>query len=168
MKKNILIFTAIILVVLSYYTIEFFSFDGEVELEAIIIPEEMMKIYITGEVINPGVYEIPSEARIEDVIEAAGGTTGEANLNTINLAMRLEDGDKVVIPTFSDVEFHDSKDLNMMTKEDLMNIDSVGEVTAQRIIDYRGQKGYIVLDDLIEVEGIGAQKLEVIRKYLEN
>lgn len=133
-----------------------------------VVSEETIKVYITGEVINPGVYEISSDARIEDAIDAAGGVTADANLLNINLAMRLDDGDKVVIPTINEVETQKIKDLNSMTKEDLMLIDTIGEVTAKRIIAYREQKGYIVLEDLLEVEGIGEQKLAIIRMYLEN
>lgn len=168
MKKNVLVFVAVVLSLLGYYLIDFFQFDGKVELEAVIEESIPIKVYITGEVVHPGVYELPADARIEDLLEKAGGPSSEANLTTINLAMRLDDGDKVVIPAIVSASVHDPRDLNTMTEADFMLIDTIGEVTARRIVAYREAKGYLVLEDLLEVEGIGPQKLEVIQNYLEN
>lgn len=168
MKKNMMIFSAICLVVLGYYTFDYFSFDGEIELEANIQLPSEIKTYITGEVVRPGVYTLQEGSRIEDLVALAGGFTEEANINTINLAMMIDDGDKVVVPKIIISENERVKDLNSMTIDDFILIDSIGEVTARKIVDYRQSKGFIVLEDLIEVEGIGEQKLEVIKRYLEN
>ena len=168
MKKNILIFLGICLIVLGYYTFDYFSFDGEIELGATVQLPSEIKTYITGEVVSPGVYTLEEGSRIEDLVTLAGGFTDKANINTINLAMRIDDGDKVVIPKIVESENERVKDLNTMTVDDFMLIDTIGEVTAKKIIDYRQNKGFIVLEDLMEVDGIGEQKLQVIKRYLEN
>lgn len=168
MKKNLLIFIALVVGITGYYLIDYFQFDGEVELETNWTATPDIKVYITGEVAFPGVYELSAQARLEDLLAAAGGVTEAANLRNLNLAMRLEDGDKVVVPALQDEAQDVPLDLNTMSAEDFMEIESIGEVTAKRIVDYRESKGYLVLEDLIEVEGIGEQKLQLIREYLEN
>ena len=168
MKKNIIIFIAICLTIMGYYVFDFFSYDGEIELKAEIEISQIIKAYITGEVINPGVYELIEGSRLEDFVDVAGGFTENANITHINLAMIIYDGDKIIIPIFSTESENSVRDLNTMTKEDLMLIDSIGEITAQKIINYRDQKGYLSLEDLIEIDGIGEQKLEIIRRYLAN
>ena len=66
--------------------------------------EEKIVIYITGEVINEGVYELDIGSRIANAIEAAGGTKETANLRNVNLAYELEDGEKIYIPNINETE----------------------------------------------------------------
>ena len=61
-------------------------------------------IHIDGEVMNPGIISLPTEARISDAIDAAGGTTELADISKINLAYKLSDGQKLKIPSIYDVE----------------------------------------------------------------
>lgn len=61
-------------------------------------------IHITGHIINPGIVHLLEGARIHDAIEAAGGADTEADLENINLAYPLEDGQKLYIPSRSDIE----------------------------------------------------------------
>ena len=53
---------------------------------------------VTGAVARPGVYRLPAGARVTDAVERAGGATGAAVLEAINLAARLADGQQVVVP----------------------------------------------------------------------
>ena len=168
MKKNIIIFIAICISLFSYFIFDYLKFDGEIVLESEIILPRTIKAYITGEVINPGVYELDGNSRLEDLIEISGGLSSEANITNINLAMIIKDGDKVVIPKTSENPSEKVKDLNSMTIEDFMLINSIGEVTAKKIVDYRDKVGYLTVDNLIEIEGIGEQKVLIIRSYLEN
>ncbi|MEA3424409.1 MAG: SLBB domain-containing protein [Bacillota bacterium] len=98
MKKNIIIFIAICISLFSYFIFDYLKFDGEIVLESEIKLPRVIKVYITGEVLNPGVYELDENSRLEDLIEISGGVTSEANIVNINLAMVIKDGDKVVIP----------------------------------------------------------------------
>lgn len=63
---------------------------------------EKIKVYVTGEVVLPGVIELEEDARIEDAIRLAGGVTEYANLAQVNLAYPLEDGQKLYIPSIND------------------------------------------------------------------
>ncbi len=168
MKKNIIIFIAICISLFSYFIFDYLKFDGEIVLETEIKLPRIIKAYITGEVLNPGVYELDENSRLEDLIEISGGLSSEANITNINLAMIIKDGDKVVIPKISENPSEKVKDLNSMTIEDFMLINSIGEVTAKKIVDYRNKVGYLTVDNLIEIEGIGEQKVLIIRNYLEN
>ncbi|MEA3423517.1 MAG: helix-hairpin-helix domain-containing protein, partial [Bacillota bacterium] len=112
--------------------------------------------------------ELDENSRLEDLIEISGGVTSEANIVNINLAMVIKDGDKVVIPKISENPSDEVKDLNSMTIEDFMSINTIGEVTAKKIVDYRNKIGYLTVDNLIEIEGIGEKKTLIIRNYLEN
>lgn len=168
MKKNIIIFIAICISLFSYFIFDYLKFDGEIVLESEIKLPRVIKVYITGEVLNPGVYELDENSRLEDLIEISGGVTSEANIVNINLAMVIKDGDKVVIPKISENPSDEVKDLNSMTIEDFMSINTIGEVTAKKIVDYRNKIGYLTVDNLIEIEGIGEKKTLIIRNYLEN
>ena len=57
-----------------------------------------MAVYVTGGVENPGVYDLPSDARARDALSAAGGATADADLERVNLAKRLADGEHVRVP----------------------------------------------------------------------
>ena len=76
---------------------------------------EKIIIYITGEVNNPGVYELDLDSRITDAIEKAGGITANANLENVNLAYKLSDGQKIKIPSIKD-ENNGNNILQMMRK----------------------------------------------------
>ena len=72
-------------------------------------------VYITGEVKNPGIYELEENSRIKDVIEKAGGLKETADITDINLATILQDEDKITIPT---------KDKKMEEKQNTERIQS--------------------------------------------
>ena len=78
-----------------------------------IIEEKKIFVYITGEVINPGVVILTEGSRIVDAINAAGGTTSNANVTKVNLVFVLEDGMKVNIPNNSDLK--DNSDFEYIT-----------------------------------------------------
>lgn len=120
-KKNIFIKLIIILkiVIFSIYNFfiskndseEFNSLETIVNLSSENIEEkeinQKIKVYIAGEVTSPGVYELNANSRIEDIINFAGGLTQEANIQNINLAFILEDGQKIYIPNINENEILD-------------------------------------------------------------
>lgn len=66
--------------------------------------ENTIIVHITGAVKNEGIVEVKENSRINDAINAAGGTTEEADLSDVNLAYEIEDGQKIYIPSLKDKE----------------------------------------------------------------
>lgn len=95
-------------------TIEISEENETKEQEKVDITKKIMA-YITGEVKNPGIYELEENSRIKDVIEKAGGLKETADITDINLATILQDEDKITIP---------SKEENKQEKQNTENIQS--------------------------------------------
>ena len=146
------------------------------ENEEIPEEEEEITIHIIGEVKYPGIVILKTGQRIIDAIDAAGGETEEADLNKINLAQLLSDGDKIYVPSINDNEIEEYKDttsrsstvnINIATLEELTSLPGIGESTAQRIIDYRKQNGkFKTIDDLKNVSGIGESKFNNLKEKI--
>ena len=121
-----------------------------------------ISVYVEGEVANPGVYTLKDSDRIEDAIEAAGGFTPDADQSALNLAASLRDGDQIHVYKVGDVP----QKVNLNTAETLLleALPGIGEVLAQRIIDYRSENGpFQQIDDLTKVEGIGPVTFENLK-----
>lgn len=146
---------------------------------------EKIKVYITGEVNSPGVKEVSEGARIEDIIVLAGGLTEFANISKVNLAYKLEDGQKIYIPNVNEkVDEYITEEngegiveksnkslgkININTADigTLCELPGVGESLANRIIQYREENGkFKSIDDLKNVSGIGEKKFESLREYI--
>lgn len=149
------------------------------------IEKEKIKVYITGEINLPGVKELELGARLEDLINVAGGLTKEANIKKVNLAYQLEDGQKIYIPNINDEtdeiittengegiienleESSEVVNINKADIEDLLKLPGVGESLAQRIINYREENGkFKNIEDLKNVSGIGEKKFESLKEYI--
>lgn len=76
--------------------------DSPVEQE--ITAPDTIFVYVCGEVLNPGVYEIDSGARVVDAVSAAGGLLDTADDTYVNLAAPLEDGVKLMIPSREELQ----------------------------------------------------------------
>jgi competence protein ComEA len=61
-------------------------------------------VYLTGAVLNPGVYELEQGDRLSDVVERAGGLADGSAANYVNLAAPLADGQHIHIPTLAEIE----------------------------------------------------------------
>ncbi|NPV76764.1 MAG: hypothetical protein HPY59_10375 [Anaerolineae bacterium] len=142
-----------------------------------------MMVYITGEVSHPGVYPLPQGSRVNDAVIAAGGLTEKANSIAINLAEKLRDGQKIVIPTKGIItagetggdqiqveNFSESAiliNLNTATQFELEKLPGIGSEKASQIIDYREEKGpFIKIEDVLKVPGIGDQIFEQIKPFI--
>ena len=143
-------------------------------------------VHVGGCVAVPGVYELAADARLDDAVRAAGGTTEEAVPDSVNLAAPLEDGQQVIVPSVSQVEEGQwdggsalgsqgesgqgtgapsgPLNVNRASAEQLTQLNGIGEALAQRIVADRDKNGlFSSVDDLTRVSGIGEKKLEGFR-----
>lgn len=121
-------------------------------------------VYVCGEVMKPGMYYFDSNARVEDAIEAAGGITANAVIDSMNLAAYVNDCDKVYVPAFgediealtgNDEPTDNRIDINRATLDELMTLPGIGQSKAQSIIDYRTEQGgYTSIEDIMNITGI--------------
>jgi competence protein ComEA len=131
---------------------------------------------VTGAVRRPGVYRLPAGSRVDDAVKRAGGTGAGAELEAVNLAARLADGQQVVVPERGPAgatvaaggEEEGPISLGTATVEQLDTIDGIGPVTAQDIVDFRDQHGGLAsVDQLDQVSGIGPATMESLRARLQ-
>lgn len=154
--------------------------------------DEMIAIHITGSVKIPGVVRVKEGSRIEDVIEAAGGLTEDADITNVNLAYTVSDGIKIRIPSVDDdleedddyivedsgngVVISDGStssssslvNINTATQTELETLSGIGPSLASKIIEYRETYGnFESIEDIKNVSGIGDSKYESIKDYIE-
>lgn len=147
----------------------------------------VLLVHVVGQVRRPGVVRLPPGARVLDAVTAAGGATSIADLNHLNLARVVADGEQIVVPrpgeSFpaggvpvpggagvgssgqgpSGVGAGALIDLNTADASALDSLPGVGPVLAQRILDWRAQHGrFSAVDELNEVSGIGDKLLAQI------
>ncbi|MGI4894536.1 MAG: ComEA family DNA-binding protein, partial [Janthinobacterium lividum] len=135
-------------------------------------------VHVAGHVVSPGLVTLSAGSRVADAVAAAGGPAPDADLNALNLARLLVDGDQVVVPAPGELfppapvapagasVAPDSGpvDLNSATVEELDALPGVGEVLAGRIVAFRTENGpFSAVEDLGEVQGIGPKVLEGLR-----
>jgi len=138
---------------------------------------EAIVVHVAGAVASPGLYRLAAGARVDDAIAAAGGAVGDADLDAVNLAAKVQDGDRVYVPRQGEVASPSPAgigsrsstpqlplDLNAATESQLDQLPGVGPATAAAIVEYRNQHGrFRSVDELGEVRGIGPAKLESLR-----
>lgn len=146
-------------------------------------PEAVGKIviHVAGAVHTPGVVELPAGSRIHQAIGGAGGSLPGADLNRLNLAAILTDGQKVHVPllgeqlsedpgkdaaedaTGSGAAATDKINLNTASVDELGTLPRVGPVLAQRIADWRKEHGnFKTVEELDAVDGVGPKMLEAL------
>jgi competence protein ComEA len=132
---------------------------------------EIITIHVAGEVVAPGLVEIADDGRVADAIAAAGGSTRTADLSRVNLAASLRDGEQIMIPSVADsagpggaTEADGRVRINNASVTELEQLPGVGPVLAGRIAAYREDNGpFAVVEDLLDVPGIGEGKLATLR-----
>jgi len=140
-------------------------------------PGDRVAVHVAGRVRRPGLVRLPAGSRVHDAIRAAGGVTAGADLDAVNLARRLTDGEQVRIPGPGDPAPplppdaaptpggtpSAPLDLNTATLEQLDALPGVGEVTADHILAYRSAHPFTTVDQLLEVPGIGQRRFDQLK-----
>ena len=140
-------------------------------------------VHVAGAVRRPGVYRMKPGARIDDAVRQAGGATSRADLSAVNLAAKVEDGRQVLVPERAPRAPAPSGasaaaaapapapgqplNLNTATLEQLDTLAGVGPATAQKILDFREERGgFGSVDELAQVPGIGEKRLASLKEQV--
>jgi competence protein ComEA len=139
-------------------------------------------VHVAGKVRRPGLYRLPVGARLATALQRAGGATRGADLAAVNLAARVADGQQILVPmagvpaaTAAGASGSGAAgpaagtklSLGNATAEQLDTLDGIGPTLAKRIVEYRqAHGGFRSVDELREVDGIGAKRFEALRKGL--
>ena len=144
-------------------------------------------VHVAGQVAGPGVYALSAGGRVADAVVAAGGTLAEADVEQLNLAARVTDGERIYVPRKGETPppvaltpapagggartptpAGGPLDLNTATAEQLEALPGVGPATSRAILAYRSSHGrYRTVTELLEVPGIGPAKLEALRPLVK-
>ncbi len=126
-----------------------------------------VKVYVSGAVARPGVYELSGADRVEDAIRAAGGPTPEADLERINLAVRLRDEMQVHVPRRAPAG-QGRVSINTATAAELEALPGIGPVTAARIVEHRTKNGpFSRIEELRDLRLVSAATFERIKDLIE-
>jgi competence protein ComEA len=187
-KKTVLKIMSIALILLIAIIFRLHGSSGEdVTIDAADMKEvsDELCVDIGGAVSMPGVYKVKPDTRLFEVIEMAGGLTDNADTDSINQAAYVEDGQKIIIPvrrtavdpgdTSDETADSDIADIsvsagqpgliniNTAGKEDLKSLTGIGDVMAERIIEYRTANPFKSKEDIMSVKGIGTATYDKIK-----
>ena len=164
--------------------------DSIVEMEKAIAEDElknlqMITVYVTGEVVNPGLHEIPKGERVMAAIEKAGGVTENADIEGVNLAKILSDGDQVKVPAMKKTSGGSSTskqtttskinsggkteqkvDINCGDPEKYMTIQGMTEDVAHNMAEYvKAYAGFQTVEELQLIEGMTPSLYKKLEAY---
>lgn len=141
------------------------------------IPEYVF-VEVKGAVKNPGVFEVPTDARVTNVLSLAGVLTN-ADLLTVNQSEKVTDEMVIYVPEIGEIEDVDmispktndegeiQVNINTASISDLTQLNGIGEKKAQLILDYREQNGlFMTKEDLMNISGIGEKTFESLEPYI--
>ena len=138
-------------------------------------------VHITGGVVSEGVYKLETGDRVIDVLNLAGGAGPRADLSLINLAEKVKDGQKIIVPVKQKVVQRvlgnsDTRgagtssgkvSLNTASEKELCKVTGIGPTTAKKIIEYRTSNGpFAKLEDVMKVKSIGKSKFNKIQNNI--
>ena len=169
--------------------------DDASESEITTGSNDCIYVYICGAVVNEGVYKLPSDSRVVDAVNKAGGMNEDACQGFVNLAEKLSDGEKIYIPTAEEIESEDIRvginsfesisssensssedsvsedgrvNINRATKQELMTLSGIGESKAEDIISYReASGGFNSIQELTNVNGIGTATFDKLKDKIK-
>lgn len=155
-----------------------------------------LRVFVNGAVAAPAVYKLAPDAIVQQAIEQAGGFTLEADTAIINLALPLQDGMQIYVPTTAEtaeqappiittpvvrsegIELEPVGDTAVATDGEIVNINNataaeldtlpgIGPSTAEKIVEYRDSNGpFATIDEIMSVSGIGPAKFEQIQTFI--
>lgn len=155
-----------------------------------------LRVFVNGAVAIPAVYELAPDAILQQAIEQAGGFTAEADTAVVNLALPLQDGMQIYVPTLDEtaeqvqaiisspsvrtegIELDLADDTAVTTNGGIVNINTadvaqldtlpgIGPSTAEKIVEYRNSNGpFATIDEIMSVSGIGPAKFEQIQAFI--
>lgn len=127
-------------------------------------------VHVAGYVTTPGVYELPSTARVFDAIAAAGGLTPKADGTSVNLARLVQDGEQIVVGKAGGTVSATATgklNINRATASDFDTLPRIGPTLAERIVAFRDENGpFASIDALGNVPGIGDVTLAGFRDQI--
>lgn len=137
-------------------------------------------IHVAGSVVTPGVYELPEGSRVYEAIMLAGGFSEEADMDYINQAAVLNDGQRLYIYSVKEAstagDYFDKDNqikeptlvnINTASKEKLMTLPGIGESRAESIITYREEYGrFKTIEDIMKVSGIKDAAYSKLKNYI--
>lgn len=150
----------------------------------------LLRVYVSGAVARPAVYNLPPGSIIDDAVRAAGGFAADADPVAVNLAQGLVDGMQIYVPTAGEIApppvisapapvdvpgtsrmggitMQGLIDLNTATQRDLEMLPGIGPATAEKIIAYREANGpFATIEAIMDVPGIGEAKFEAIKDLI--
>ena len=165
--------------------VEVMAYEPEYSIEEP-SPEEMTTeaatifVEVKGAVKYPGVFELPPDARVKNVLEMAQ-LEADADLLTVNQSMKLVDEMVIYVPVTGEVgeadvpvpespaTADDGEKVNINTAgvEELVTLNGIGEKKAQLFIDYREEHGlFMKLEDIKNIPGIGDKTFESLEPYI--
>lgn len=150
------------------------EYNGESEESS--VQPQVIFVDIGGAVEEPGVYEVAKDTRLFEVIEMAGGLSEDADPDHVNRASFVEDGQKIIIPVkgseytddgtaaaFSPEADSGLININTASADELKTLSGIGDVTAEKIIEYRSSTAFKSKEDIMSVDGIGSKTYEKIK-----
>ena len=146
---------------------------------------KLMQIYVSGAVVQPGLYELPAGARALQAVDAGGGLREDADADRVNLARKLKDGSQVNVPVRKQVReqgktgtskrsssndvrntSNSKVNINTATAAELDALPGIGPALAQRIVTRRNLQRFNMIEELMAVQGIGKSKYEKLKEYV--
>lgn len=140
-------------------------------------------VYVCGQVASPGVYELPEDSRIYEAVESAGGILEQGAAESVNLAEKASDGQRIYIPSKEEAAAMPAEplgegssggvgdervNLNTADKEELMTLTGIGETRAEAILTYREENGsFHSPEDIMNVQGIKEGIYEKIKEQIK-
>jgi len=133
--------------------------------------KRMLTVHVAGAVAKPGLYKLAEGTRVADALTMAGGATPEGILDDVNLASRIKDGQKILVPRSVGIESAPGTTLqeegstllniNTADESELDKLPGIGPSLAKRIVEYRKKNGpFSTIEEIDNVDGIGPRKLE--------
>lgn len=137
-------------------------------------------VYISGAVAQPDTYALPADARVKDVVLAAGGLSADAATDSINLAERIADAQHIHIPRVGDAALVQAQgaaapdagssgliNLNSASPAELEELPRIGAALAERIVEWRGANGpFQSIEDVQKVKGVSASVFDEIKDLI--